>query len=237
MEEPLAESQVIRQLWSAYKKTDEYRIQKMTKAIPAYHPLVEEREKEGSRAIVNSFINQLQTNRALREELKKRSINEWMKEWCNMHRLLFHRILRKCGSWRTVDVRFGDPADADLYAIPHHQLVVKEISELAYQMPGFLSKRNDTLNEKCDVLAKVHYEFVRIHPFTDGNGRIAREISDQVAIYLGLPPAIAGYPRSDLKKKTAYHKAIRACAVSRTCDPLAEWVRARIEQQREELIA
>ena len=38
--------------------------------------------------------------------------------------------------------------------------------------------------------AKVHYDFVRIHPFDDGNGRMARLLMSLVLIGYGFPPAI-----------------------------------------------
>jgi Fic family protein len=37
---------------------------------------------------------------------------------------------------------------------------------------------------------KVHYEFVRIHPFDDGNGRMARLLMNLLFITHGFPPAI-----------------------------------------------
>ncbi len=41
------------------------------------------------------------------------------------------------------------------------------------------------------VLAAIfHYEFVRIHPFDDGNGRIARILMNFILMQFGFPPAI-----------------------------------------------
>lgn len=38
--------------------------------------------------------------------------------------------------------------------------------------------------------ALLHYEFVRIHPFDDGNGRIARLLMNYVLIKNGYPPVV-----------------------------------------------
>ena len=40
------------------------------------------------------------------------------------------------------------------------------------------------------VLAKLHHEFVLIHPFDDGNGRVARMLVNYVLMHQGFPPII-----------------------------------------------
>jgi len=40
------------------------------------------------------------------------------------------------------------------------------------------------------LAAKLHYDFVRIHPFDDGNGRVARMLANYVLLYHGYPPLI-----------------------------------------------
>ena len=36
--------------------------------------------------------------------------------------------------------------------------------------------------DKLNILADIHFRFIMIHPFDDGNGRIARAITDQVSL-------------------------------------------------------
>lgn len=52
--------------------------------------------------------------------------------------------------------------------------------------------------------AKVQYDFVRIHPFDDGNGRMARLIMNLVFIKHGFPPAII-----KTEDKENYYAALR----------------------------
>jgi Fic/DOC family len=48
-----------------------------------------------------------------------------------------------------------------------------------------------------ELAAIVHAEWVRIHPYADGNGRIARTWANWVAMRYGLPPFVRIKPRPD----------------------------------------
>ncbi len=54
-----------------------------------------------------------------------------------------------------------------------------------------------------EYVATLHYKFVWIHPFVDGNGRVARLLMNLMLIRAGYPPAII--LNSDRKK---YHNAL-----------------------------
>jgi len=43
------------------------------------------------------------------------------------------------------------------------------------------------LPEVCKVIAQIHAEFLLIHPFREGNGRMARWIADILALQAGYP--------------------------------------------------
>ncbi len=42
----------------------------------------------------------------------------------------------------------------------------------------------------AELAARLHYKFVRIHPFDDGNGRISRLVMNYILLKHGLPPVI-----------------------------------------------
>ena len=72
--------------------------------------------------------------------------------------------------------RFAEPLD-----VPEQmRLLIQEVNELR--------GRSDV--EVLVAAAKVHYDFVLIHPFDDGNGRMARLLMNLVLIKFGFPPAI-----------------------------------------------
>jgi len=55
----------------------------------------------------------------------------------------------------------------------------------------------DQLAAVLDVCAWAHAEWVRIHPFANGNGRTARLLSNSLAMRYGLPPFVRLRPRPD----------------------------------------
>ncbi len=55
----------------------------------------------------------------------------------------------------------------------------------------------DDVAAVIDLCAWVHSEWVRIHPFANGNGRTARLWANYIAMRYGLPPFVRLRPRPD----------------------------------------
>jgi len=55
----------------------------------------------------------------------------------------------------------------------------------------------ENLDAVIDVCAWVHAEWVRIHPFANGNGRTARLWANSIAMRYGLPPFVQLRPRPE----------------------------------------
>lgn len=53
----------------------------------------------------------------------------------------------------------------------------------------------DGLEAVIELTAWAHSEWVRIHPFCNGNGRITRLLSNAILMRYGLPPALRLRPR------------------------------------------
>lgn len=230
MDVALSQDDVVKALWFAYEKTPQYK-KGLNKAISAHNPLVEEQEKLGLKSIYKLFIDELNSTRNAKLALRNRRVGDWLNEWKKMQEMLFHHILKDCGEFRKKDLRFGNPGDEDLHHIPHYQDVPREMNFLATTINDLISRDYSTSEEKYHILAQIHYQFIRIHPFVDGNGRIARALTDQLAIYFGFPPAMAGYPRHDIHTREHYHEAIMACVEDPNYNELSLWIRGYIEEQ------
>jgi cell filamentation protein len=75
---------------------------------------------------------------------------------------------------------------------------------LGRRTPCRFSSRQEILQ----ALAEMHVELVLIHPFRDGNGRLARLLSTLMALQAGLPLLDFGVLTGE--KKTAYIAAIHS---------------------------
>lgn len=234
----LSKDEVCAELWSDYEETPDY-FSGEKKAISEFNSLVRNKEEKGLKNVYIDFVNILENDKNAFDVLKNRAVGEWMKEWKMMHKNLFGEILKKCGDFRAHKVRFGDILDEDYYKIPNPILITSELSELVEKLIRPLNKKivDADLGQKCLILAKIHFQFIRIHPFADGNGRIARVLTDQISICLNLTAAMGGYPRHNDIERKKYHEAIRSCAFDDPgCKKLAKWIKGYIKKVNKRII-
>jgi hypothetical protein len=83
------------------------------------------------------------------------------------------------------------------------------LRELDTMLPAGQEPDADQLAAVVDLCAWVHAEWVRIHPFANGNGRIARLLANFIAMRYGLPPFIRLRPRPSLGYGEAGAKAMQ----------------------------
>ncbi|WP_319521326.1 Fic family protein [uncultured Desulfosarcina sp.] len=72
------------------------------------------------------------------------------------------------------------------------------------------SIKSDDEDGALDAYVKLHMAFVRIHPFFDGNGRLARLVANIPVLRAGLPPIIIPREqrRAYIDALSAYHFAV-----------------------------
>ena len=72
------------------------------------------------------------------------------------------------------------------------QAVSKKLDEV---YPGGKDLDRDGLQAIIELAAWTHSEWVRIHPFSNGNGRTARMLTNALLMRYGLPPVLRLRPR------------------------------------------
>lgn len=80
----------------------------------------------------------------------------------------------------------------------YEQTLKQTITALDRLIPkGHTPDTTDQLNAVIELCAWAHAEWVRIHPFANGNGRTARIWTGFIAMRYGLPPFVKLRPRPD----------------------------------------
>ncbi len=86
----------------------------------------------------------------------------------------------------------------------HYYATPEEVPILMHELVSFYNEARKNPNIHPSVLAAfVHHRFVNIHPFDDGNGRLARILMNLILMKNGYPPAII-----KLKERTDYYAAL-----------------------------
>lgn len=133
---------------------------------------------------------------------------------CNMHRLWMRNIYEWAGGYRQVIISKGDFPFASPAFIPDLMTQFEQDVLFKYT-PCRFSIREDLLY----ALSVVHVEFLLIHPFREGNGRLARLLSTLMALQAGLP--LLDF--SDIKgeRKESYFASVRA-GLDRNYSPMMQ---------------
>ncbi len=121
---------------------------------------------------------------------------------CQWHRAWLGNVYSWAGQYRTVDmskpsIRFSSPMQ-----IPK----LSEKFEVTY-LSRFFELPEISDEELVAFLGEMHVEFILIHPFREGNGRISRLLLDVMAVKAGAQPL--DYSLWD-ENKDFYFKAIQA---------------------------
>ncbi len=102
---------------------------------------------------------------------------------CKMHRDWLGNIYPWAGRYRTVEVAKGG------FRWPPANLVQANMQMLT---DGVLHEctpcKPNALESVAQNIARVHADFLLVHPFRDGNGRMARWLADLMAMQAGYDP-------------------------------------------------
>jgi len=128
------------------------------------------------------FLQMLKNN----EKITKELLLEW-------HKNVFGETKQDiAGKFRDYLVRVG----------PHLAPDWQDVGELVKNLIEFINK-NKKMNP-VELAGRAHYQFEKIHPFGDGNGRIGRLLMNFILWYNKYPMLIIEY-----KKRKSYYKALQ----------------------------
>jgi len=113
---------------------------------------------------------------------KKQEISEELIK--KLHKITVNKILpvEKCGEYRKTQVVIKNSQTGQVSFRP------PEASTVSAQIKELLAFIDNPQNQDIHPVLKsgiVHYELVRIHPFLDGNGRVARALSTLILFLEG----------------------------------------------------
>jgi len=129
---------------------------------------------------VRDVLETLQHERAFRSLLERRHREITLETVLEFHEEVFHGILFDAGQWRRVNVQIRNAS----FTPPRMEKVVRETDKL---MKGY--REQDIQGEDVFILgAWMHFEFERIHPFSDGNGRVGRLLLNLHFLRHNWPP-------------------------------------------------
>jgi len=122
---------------------------------------------------------------------------------CMIHKIWLGDIYEWAGRYRQVKM------DKDGFPFAYPEQILKLMTEfeegpLRQFTPCLFKSREEVIK----ALAVVHTELVLIHPFREGNGRVARMLAILMALQAGLPPLDFGGLTG--RKKKEYIEAIHA---------------------------
>lgn len=140
----------------------------------------------------------------------------------DIHALLMENIMDG-GVYRNVEVRITGAG----FRPPAPQEMFRQMRWFFADMP----RQREKLNA-IEWAAWTHAEFVRIHPFPDGNGRTARMLMNLQLLTEGFQPISIAK-----EERLAYYEALEAYAVRGELAPFTEMVAALEEARLDEYLA
>jgi len=133
---------------------------------------------------------------------------------CLLHHIWLEDIYRWAGQYRQVIMSKDDFTFAFPVQIPKLMLRLEENYLRRYTPCSAMS-----IDQLVEALAVVHSELLLIHPFREGNGRIARLLAILMTLQAGLP--LLDFSMITGKKKLEYFRAVQS-GLDRNYEPMMQ---------------
>jgi cell filamentation protein len=145
---------------------------------------------------------------------------------CRMHRDWLGGLYEWAGSYRTVELAKGGF---------HWPPAFRVAANMAAFARGALARctpcRPGLPAEVARRMAEVHAELLLIHPFRDGNGRLARWVADLMALQAGLPAPDYGFAGRGARERRAEYLAAVKRGYAADYVPLTAFFAAALERR------
>ncbi len=129
---------------------------------------------------------------------------------CKIQGVWLGNIYAWAGHYRQVNLSKGEFPFAAAKQIPR---LMTNLEKGALR--EFTPCRFASMNEVVKAIGIVHTELLLIHPFRDGNGRVARMLAILMALQADLPPLDFGSIRGHRRQE--YYEAVQA-GLERNCE-------------------
>lgn len=120
----------------------------------------------------------------------------------DLHRQWFGDIYPFAGKYRTENI------SKDGFMFCAAQYIPQEMNRYAEILKRRTPCHRFGESELAAALAHVHGEFILIHPFREGNGRLGRWVASLMALQAGYPILSFSEEGLDLKAKRIYFEAV-----------------------------
>ena len=130
-----------------------------------------------------------------------------------LHEIVTAGLLEDAGKYRTRNVRITGAVKTP----PDDSKIIALIDEL---LAGIVNVDKHPV----EIASMLHHDFVEIHPFVDGNGRVARLLMNLYLISMNYPPVVL--KKEDRKK---YYAALRS-ADSGNMKPFANFIAKAVDE-------
>ncbi|MEH7613005.1 Fic family protein [Gottfriedia acidiceleris] len=155
---------------------------------------------------------------------KKEELNHYTLK--NIHSLVLKNIDNEnAGKYRQNNVRISGSE----HRPPEHIFVQQEMDNLMH----WYEVSKDILHP-VELATLLHFKFVYIHPFTDGNGRTARLLMNFILMQHGYPPAII---KADPVKRIQYYEALELASMTGNTDNFVKLVIDGVEDNLKEYLS
>lgn len=143
-----------------------------------------------------------------------------------LHAFVLKGINDGAGSYRSVSVKISGSS----YEPPGPESVASQMQEFSSWLSGASVPESESFARVCGIVvaAAAHAWFVMIHPFIDGNGRVARLLTNLILMRYGFPIAIV-----TKEDRHRYYDALEASQES-DLTPFSVLISECIEENLEE---